>query len=258
MSRKFTVLLIEDENAAKRALKRALGKLNFEHQILEEFETVKGAAAWLKTNNTPDLIFMDIQLSDGISFEIFDKVTIQSPVIFTTAYDEYAIQAFRVNGLDYLLKPIDDEDLSEAIERFKTNFSTNSTRAEDLSSLHQVLQKLHKPAYRESFLVHHKHKMLMINVQDIAYFYVNNKVTYIKSNKNQDYALDIKMEEIEKQVDPAQFFRANRQYLVSKRSIQEIEFYFNSKLSLTLHPPTLELVTISKEKAPSFKFWANK
>ncbi len=255
MSKTFSILLIEDEDAAKRALKRALGKLDFEHQILEEFETVKGAVAWLNANDTPDLIFMDIQLSDGISFEIFDKVTIQSPVIFTTAYDEYAIQAFRVNGLDYLLKPIDDEDLSQAIKRFKANVSSSSN--EDLNVLHQALQNLSKPAYRESFLVHFKHKMLMINVQDIAYFYVNNKVTYIKNTKNQDFVLDIKMEDIEKQVAPSQFFRANRQYLVSKRSIQEIEFYFNSKLSLTLQPPTPDLVTISKEKTPSFKNWAN-
>lgn len=248
------IMIVEDEQAAVNRLKKELNKAGVQFTILAELETVRNTVKWLKENEAPDLLFLDIQLADGVSFEIFEQVKITSSVIFTTAYDEYALQAIKVNSLDYLLKPIGETALKASLDRY---FERVDNKEEDLSKLYEAIGRLQNPSYRKSFLVYVKNKMILINVDEIAYFFVSDKSVFIKTIKNIDYHIDLSLEELEKQVDLKLFYRANRQYLVAKRSIKEIEFYFNGKLIITIEPASSEMVTISREKTTDFKMWAD-
>jgi DNA-binding LytR/AlgR family response regulator len=201
---------------------------------------------------------MDIELSDGQSFSIFDQVTVTSPVIFTTSYDEYAIRAFKVNSIDYLLKPVKLEDLQAAIEKFR-NLGKHLPPG-PAAGIEQLLRELRRPEkeYRERFLVKSGQRYFSIDVDDIAYFYYRNRVTFLKTWKKDTYYIDYILDELEEMLSPKSFFRANRQYLLHIKSIKDIHNYFNNKLKLTVNPAAEEEILVSREKAMEFKNWMGK
>jgi len=257
MSVPLTITIIEDEIAAFSRLKKELSKLDSISVVsLTYLSSIKEAFEWFNTNQKQDLIFMDIQLSDGLSFEIFKRVVITEPVIFVTAYDEYALQAFAVHGLDYLLKPISGTDLKRAIDRYLTQ-PTPSTPTEYTEQLRTLLEELKPKVYRSSFLISFKQKMFLVAIGDIAYFYIKERGTFLRRNDGKEYSVDFFLDDLENQLDPNLFFRANRQYLISRTSIREIEAYFTGRLVLVIEPDPPAPVLVSKDKAVDFRRWAD-
>lgn len=256
MPNKIKVVIIEDEQSAVNRLIKELDKVTeAEFEILAIIDSVREAVLWLKENDSAELIFSDIQLTDGLSFEIFRTIDIDTPVIFTTAYDEYALQAFKLNSIDYLLKPIDPIEISHAISKFLgRGTEENSDYKKQLSDL---VSSFKPTAYRSSFLVSYRHKMMMIDVTEVAYLYVKERGIFLKKKDGQEYVVDFFLDDLEKQLDPSKFYRANRQFLVARAAISEIEPYFNGRLVLSIKPEIDTLVTISKSKASDFKKWAD-
>lgn len=248
------VIIIEDEKKIASDMKRMLKKLDPGIEIMAMLESIQQSVKWLQTESRPDMIFMDIQLADGLSFQIFQKVSIISPVIFCTAYDKYALDTFKSNGIDYILKPITEESLAAALRKvinFKNQF------LQDRSDLSELLLSINKStnAFKTSYLVSYKSKMLPIPVTRIAYFMIREGMTtfYCKDEKN--YPISKNLDELENELDPKQFYRANRQYLVSYDYIKEIEHYLNRKLELILTISTDDAIMVSKEKASEFLSW---
>lgn len=257
MSISIRVALIEDEEVAVKRLTKELRKLDqFDFQVVCTHNRVSDAVKWLQDQPSVDLIFMDIQLADGLSFEIFRQVTVSCPVIFTTAYDEYALQAFKVNSLDYLLKPVDPTALKAAMDRYLSQ-SEQFTREAYMSQLTQLTKEFRKENYRSSFLVSFKQKMLLIDVGEVAYLYVKERGVFLKKKDHSEYVVEFFLDELEKQLNPAQFYRANRQFLVARSAITEIEPYFTGRLLLSVKPQSPTPIIISKEKATHFKRWAD-
>lgn len=251
------IAIIEDEDAAVSRLKKELSKLDHvSFEIIAICSSIEEVVTWLSKPQEVDLIFMDIQLTDGSSFEIFNQVELPCPVIFTTAYDEYALQAFKVNSIDYLLKPIDPNELKSAVDQY-LKLSASGGRQGVIDKLKEVAQELRPNAYRSSFLVSYRHKMKLINVADVAYLYIKERAVFLRKKDGQEYSVDFFLDDLEKQLDPVQFYRANRQFLVSRSSIFEIEPYFNGRLILLIKPEAHTSVVISKEKATHFKRWAD-
>jgi DNA-binding LytR/AlgR family response regulator len=254
----MNVLIIEDEPLAVKRLQQLLGQIDNTLQVSGVTDSVQSSVAWLRLQPKPDLILMDIELSDGQSFGIFDQVSVTSPVIFTTSYDEYAIRAFKVNSIDYLLKPIKPEDLQGAIDKLKNmgNHLPTSTSV----GIEQLLLNLRQPEkeYRDRFLVKMGQRYFSIDVDDVAYFYYENRVTFLKTWKKDVYYLDYILDELEEMLSPKTFFRVNRQYLLHVKAVKDIHTYFNSKLKLTLQPPADDEVLVSRERAIEFKNWMGK
>jgi two-component system LytT family response regulator len=224
--------------------------------VLAVIETVKDAVRWIENNPSPDLAFFDIKLADGNSFEIFEKVDIEFPVIFTTAYNEYAIQAFKVNSIDYLLKPIQKEMLEFALDKYGKLYKKGSTLNPDtLSKLILELGLSTKKKNRKTFLIHYRDRLLPVSVSDFAYFYIQNGIVNGITFKKEKYVIDQKLDHIEKQINPDDFFRVNRQNIVSRKAIQEAVLYFNGRLKLKVMPPPQEDILVSKAKATTFKNW---
>ncbi len=256
MVKRIRTLIVEDEDAAVNRLKKEFRQLrDVAMDILHVSDSVADVVSWLEEGNSVDLIFMDIQLTDGLSFEIFRQIDVPCPVIFTTAFDEYAIQAFKVNSIDYLLKPIDPQELQGAIDRYQKLPSNNGQ--EQLNQLVQLASEFRPTAHRSSFLVSYRQKMLMIDVNEVAYFFIKERGVFLRRKDGTEYVLDFFLDDLEQQLEPAKFFRANRQYLVARSAIREIEPYFNGRLVLTVEPQAKEPVIISKERTPQFKKWAN-
>lgn len=257
MATPIKIVIIEDESAAVNRLSKELNLLTeLEFDILTIIESVRDAVTWFKANQNTDLIFMDIQLTDGLSFEIFKQAEIHSPVIFTTAFDEYAIQAFKVNSIDYLLKPIDPLELKSAIDSYLQQ--ANSTYDRNLyDQLVSLAQEFRPASYRSSFLVSFRQKMMLIDIQEVAYIFVKEKGVFLKKKNGDEYVIEFYLDDLEKQLDSSQFYRANRQFLVARSSIYEIEPYFNGRLVLVVKPEAHTPVIVSKEKATHFKRWAD-
>lgn len=256
MPENIKALIVEDEPAAVNRLKKELATLsNVEVEIAAVMDSVSASCDWLDKNEV-DLAFMDIHLTDGLSFEIFKQCNVNCPVIFTTAYDDYAIQAFKLNSVDYLLKPIEPEELFSAINRY---FDRHSSKSQEdyKAQLSKLVQELQPTIYKSSFLVNYRHKMIMIDITEVAYLYIKEKAVFLKTKSGVEYLVDFYLDDLELQLDPRQFYRANRQFLVARTSIKELEPYFNGKLLLTIDPPATTTVTISKEKASHFKKWAD-
>lgn len=244
------VLIVEDETTAQENLREMLHEYDSRIEILGITEGVKQTINWLANNDRPDLIFMDIHLSDGSAFTIFDMINIQTPIIFTTAYDQYAIDAFKVNSIDYLLKPIKQERLKEALDKFKRLTSN------DISLYMQQILKLRpKQTYKERLLIPIKDKLMPINLSEVSCFYVAEKATNIYMQNGEVYPYVKSLEQIATMLDPNKFIRANKQYILSRNSIQEITIWFDSRLRITLNVPTPEYIFISKNKASEFKAW---
>lgn len=257
------ILIVEDEDLAVKKLQKTLNDVEPTAQIAGVTDSIKSTVAWLKENETPDLILMDIELADGQSFEIFNRTTVNSPVIFTTSYDEYALRAFKVNSVDYLLKPVQKDELEAAINKFKQTRNPagngGTTGGLDIDILVKELQqKLHLKEYRKRFLVKHAQKLVSIEVEDIAYFYSDGRLNFFKTEDNRKYVVDYTMDELEDMLDPEKYFRISRSFYVSVNSIEKIEDYFGNRLMLQLQPAVDKEALVSREKVTDFKKWMGK
>jgi len=250
----MNVLVIEDEKPSARRLKRMLAEL--EVKVQDMLHSVEEAVSWFKNNEHPDLIFLDIQLSDGLSFEIFDQVAVKSAIIFTTAYDEYALQAFKLNSIDYLLKPIDDEDLENAVSKFKERIP----KQQDVSLNFEDIKKLLgatpvEREYKKRFTTKIGQHIKMIPVDEIECFYSENKGTYAATTDKRNYLLDTTLEHLESDLEPQTFFRVSRKYYVNINAIKDIVSYTNSRLQLKLHTWNEQEIIVSRERVKDFKIW---
>jgi two-component system, LytTR family, response regulator LytT len=250
-------LIIEDEPQAQAELKRLLKKADPEIKILTCLGSIEDSVEWLESNEEPDIIFMDIQLSDGISFEIFDKVEIHTPIIFTTAFDEYAIRAFEQNSIDYLLKPIEPEDLLRALTKYKKLHKTVINQAPIITP--QILQELTgQKKYKSRFMIKKGETMRYINTSEIAYFYSSSEITFMVTNDKKKYSVDYTLEDLGKMLDPDIYFRVSRKYIAAISSVEEVQKYFNSRLKLILRPDPQDEILVSRARVSEFLKWLEK
>lgn len=249
----MNIIIIEDEKPAARLLQRKVEKLGLKINTL--LHSVEEAIHWFTTNNHPDLIFLDIQLSDGLSFEIFEAVSINSAVIFTTAYDEYALRAFKLNSIDYLLKPIDEDDLETAINKFKSRTSASANLALDFELIKKMLVNPVDRHYKKRFTIKVGQQLKMISLEEIECFYSENKGTYLHTLDNRNYLLDLTLEQLESELDPTDFFRVSRKFIVPLKTIKEIQVYSNSRLKVILPSYNEEEVVVARERVNEFKEW---
>ena len=256
---KITAVIIEDEIPAARRLNNTLNELRPEWQITVLPGSVKKSVEWFAENPHPDLVFLDIQLTDGISFTFIEQAQPESTIIFTTAYDEYAIRAFTVNSIDYLLKPIDNIRLEEAIVKFEHLTTKYLNQGQKPIDLMEILQNITQPGkkYRTRFLISGDDKLFTLQVEDIAYFYSENKITFAVTNQNKEHIIDLSLDKLCEQLDPDRFFRTNRQTIVSVQAIQKIESYFLGKVVVKVIPPFKDKIIVSREKISAFKLWLN-
>ena len=247
------VLIIEDEKPAARRLARLLEEQDVE--VSEMLHSVEESVNWFQLNEHPDLIFLDIQLSDGLSFEIFDLVKVNSAIVFTTAYDEYALQAFKLNSIDYLLKPIDDEELAAAIQQFKVQTSQKQQLKLDFDDIKKLLVNPLEREFKKRFTVRVGQHLKIINADDIECFYSENKGTYAATNEGRNYLLDTTLEQLESELEPEVFFRVSRKYYVNINHIKDIISYTNSRLKISMHRYNEQEIIVSRERVRDFKLW---
>lgn len=247
-------IIIEDEQSAAENLKFLLQSVEPEIQVVESIETVSDAIAFFKQNKVYDLVFMDINLADGNSFEIVKEVEPIAPIIFTTAYDQYAIQAFKLNSIDYLLKPIRKTELKNAILKFKDKHRKTPASAQQIEAL-MSLMNTPKKTFRSSFLVQKKDTFIPIASGDFAFFFIQDGVVRGTTTDNQTYSFNEKLEDLESDLDPELFFRANRQYLIQRAAIKSLQTYFNGRLVVNLQPQEKDQIVVSKANASMLKAW---
>ncbi len=249
------ILIIEDEAPAFRRLDNLLRNQDLDFEIVDVIDSISDSVKWLKNHSSPDLIFSDIQLSDGLSFEIYKQAEIHCPIIFTTAFDEYMLNAFQTNGIDYLLKPIQEEELKRSLDKFKRfRLQENADSGKQVEMLLEVLES-GESRFRKRFLVRLGDRLIPVKTEDVAYFCYKDGATEMIQNSGKRYIIDPPLDELEKQLNPNQFFRLNRQFLASEESIGLIHRYFKGKLKVDLKPETSEEVIVSQEKAGKFKIW---
>ncbi|UHG93570.1 LytR/AlgR family response regulator transcription factor [Spirosoma oryzicola] len=274
----MTTLIIEDEELTARKLGRLLVEVDPAVRVVGTTVSVDESVEWLRANPRPDLIFMDIELADGQSFAIFDQVPITSPVIFTTAYDEYAIKAFKVNSIDYLLKPVKEDDLRQALAKLQTLRHVLTSQTAGMGSLEGALATLLQQVrdasvaapvtttavqaptptngtYRERFMIKQGQRLFSIGVDEVAYFVTRNKMSFLKTRDDSEWLLDYTMDELAQMLDPQRFFRLNRQIIAEMRAVDKVHLYFNGKLKVILRPAFDEEVVVSRERAGDFKRW---
>lgn len=249
----MTTIIIEDEKPAARLLQRKLEKLNIQVGVM--LHSVEESIAWFSKNEHPDLIFLDIQLSDGLSFEIFEKVAIKSAIIFTTAYDEYALRAFKLNSIDYLLKPIDEDDLEAAVSKFKMRLPKQEILQLDFEQIKKMLANPFEKNYKKRFTVKIGQHLKVISIDEVECFYSENKGTYIHTFDNRNYLIENTLEVLEQELDPKDFFRVSRKFIISLKAIKEIVLYSNSRLKVILPSYAADEVIVSREKVSDFKLW---
>lgn len=247
----MTILLIEDERPAANRLSKLVKEILPDALIFEYLDSITSAVSWLESHASPDLIFCDIQLADGLSFEIFDRVKVSSPIIFTTAFDQYAIKAFKLNSVDYLLKPIDPKELSQAIDKFKGLKVRSSI---DLSQLKEMLQPQHKE-YKSRFMVKIGEKILSVLTEEATFFMSEERLTFLQTYEGKRYILDYTLDQLEEMLDPKKFFRLNRKYIASFEAISEIHTYSNSRLKIKLKDCPDNDILVSREKVGALKEW---
>lgn len=259
------ILIVEDEDLAVKKIQKTLSSVDSDAEITGITDSIKSTVEWLQQNPQPDLILMDIELADGQSFEIFNLVDVKSPVVFTTSYDEYALKAFKVNSIDYLLKPVQKDELQNALNKYKkikdTYADTPAADNRDMSldSLVKELQrKLQPKEYRKRFLVKHTQKLVSIEIDEIAYFFSDGRLNFFKTTDNRKFVVDYTMDELEDMLDPQQYFRISRSFYVSVNSIDKIDDYFGNRLILQLKPAVDKEALVSREKVTDFKKWMGK
>lgn len=248
------ILIFEDESLAAERLVDILAQLDPTIEVVGHLKSVEGAVQWLQSNSHPDLILSDIRLLDGLSFEIFEQVPVEVPVIFTTAFDQYAIKAFEVNSADYLLKPIQPEKLKAALEKASKRVASAPAPAINYTELAKLLQA-NQPGYKSRFMVRLGQKIIAVPAEKIAYFFSESKLTYIVTHDQKKYPIDQTLDELTSLLDPRTFFRVNRQFIITFQSIAEIHPYFKGRMKLNLTPASTEEVVISSERTPEFKKW---
>ncbi len=252
----MNVIVIEDELPASEMLVDMLRDYDPSIRVLTCLESVKSAVNWLSTHAFPDLIFCDIHLADGNSFEIFNQVQVKSPIIFTTAYNQYAVQAFKVNSVDYLLKPFDKQSLAHSLQKF-SELRQNTPTVPNLADVQQMIEQLQaKPtSYKSRFLVKSGQTIRYVPTEEIAYFYAEDKVVFLVTAANQKYIIDFTLDSLKPMLEPEKFFRINRQFLVSINAIQTVKPYFKGRLIVYVNPKSEVDVVVSSEKASAFRAW---
>jgi DNA-binding LytR/AlgR family response regulator len=245
------ILIVEDEPQAAARLEQLLQTIMPDLNVLAKLESVKQSVRWLKANSSPALIFMDIQLGDGISFDIFNQVEVKCPVIFTTAYDEYALKAFKVNSIDYILKPLDQNEVKQAMQKFKRLGETQNTMTESISIAMEMLSK----KYKSRFIIKVGERLRSVEVQDILFFFSEEKTTFALTQDGRKHIIDYNMDQLEALLDPNNFFRINRQYIISTHSILEMFSHTNSRLKLILKSSNDKEIIVARERVQDFKAW---
>jgi len=248
------VLIIEDEKPASQKLIRLLKKIDRSIEIIDTIESVEKTVNWWLSNSQPDLIFMDIQLEDGICFEIFDKCDIKTPIIFTTAYDDFTLKAFKVNSVDYLLKPINLSELEKAVNKYRTIHQKEF----DLTSISSLISKL-QPKIKERFLIKIGEHLHSVQVSSINYFFVKDRCNYIKVDTGKNYLIDHSLDKIEQLVDPKLFLRVNRNFIINFNSIKDVVYYSSSRLRILLNNTSDNFeILVSRERVADFKEWMDR
>ncbi|WP_266366923.1 LytR/AlgR family response regulator transcription factor [Tellurirhabdus rosea] len=260
----MNVLIVEDEELAVRKLQKLVAEVDNSLDVVGVTASIEDTVDWLESNRAsnrpaPDLIFMDIELADGQSFEIFERTEVNSGVIFTTSYDEYALQAFKVNSIDYLLKPILKEDLQRSLKKFRDLRGTKPAGTTALPNLDKLLQELQRQQapkdYRQRFLVRQGQRLLSVEVGEIAYFYTEDGFSFFKTWQNQKFLVDYTLDELADALNPTNFFRINRGLILTHRAVEQMQPYFGNRLSLTLKPVFDKEALVSREKVSDFKKW---
>jgi len=257
----MNILIVEDEELAVKKLRAVIAEVEPFANIAGDTDSIESTVDWLHSNPMPDLILMDIELADGQSFAIFERTEVKCPVIFTTSYDEFAIQAFKVNSVAYLLKPVENEDLELALKKYKQLKEFYSTKAPGFSIQHLVEElqsRLQTKTHRKRFLVKYGSKLTSIEVNDISYMYAEDRVVLFRTRDNKKFILDYTLDELQQMLNPDDFFRVNRTYLISIKAVEKIDDYFGQRLALQLHPKADEEVIVSREKVTAFKTWMGK
>ncbi|MGB0981806.1 MAG: LytR/AlgR family response regulator transcription factor [Winogradskyella sp.] len=249
----MNVIIIEDEKPSARRLQRMLKSLELEAETM--LHSVEESIEWFQNNKHPDLIFLDIQLSDGLSFEIFEAIAIKSAVIFTTAYDEYALQAFKLNSIDYLLKPIDDDDLKIAVKKFKTRTPQKQSVTLDFNDIKKLLVNPIEREYKKRFSVKVGQHLKLINIEDIECIYSENKGTYVSTISGRNYLLDQTLDQLEDELEPHVFFRVSRKFYVNINAIKDMVSYTNSRLEIKLNHFKAQQIIVARERVKDFKNW---
>ena len=247
------VIIIEDEKPSARRLNRMLSNLGIEAETM--LHSVEESIDWFQNNEHPDLIFLDIQLSDGLSFEIFEVIEIKSAVIFTTAFDEYALQAFKLNSIDYLLKPIDDEELGNAMKQYQELLPKKQSVTLDFDDIKKLLVNPIEREYKKRFSVKVGQHLKLINIDEIECFYSENKGTYLYTSEGRNYLLDTTLENLEEELEPHTFFRINRKFFVNINAIKDIVSYTNSRLQIKLQRFNEQDIIVARERVKEFKDW---
>lgn len=245
------VLIIEDETAAVRNLKTLLLQIEPDAEVVGITESIVDTVEWLGHNPTPDLVFMDIHIADGESFRIFDLTDIDAPIIFTTAYDQYALEAFKVNSIDYLLKPLKETDLKRALDKWRR--LTNTDRNEYRSKVNRLVAE--RNVKSDVFLVHVKDKIIPLKIKDIVFFYTFNERVSAYDSAGNAYPIDKTLEALQAQLPEYDFYRANRQFIISRGAVKDISVWFGSRLSVNMMIATPERIVVSKARVPDFKRW---
>jgi len=249
----MNIIIIEDEKPSARRLQRMLTALNLETEIM--LHSVEESVTYFQNHEHPDLIFLDIQLSDGLSFEIFEAMDIKSAVIFTTAYDEYALQAFKLNSIDYLLKPIDEVELSKAVKKYQDRLPQKQAVTLDFNDIKKLLVNPIDREYKRRFSVKVGQHLKLINIEDIECFYSENKGTYAYTSEGRNYLLDTTLELLEQELEPQTFFRINRKFFVNINAIKDMVSYTNSRLQIKLNNYNEDEVIVARERVKDFKEW---
>lgn len=249
----MNVIIIEDEKPAARRLSRMLSELAV--NVTKMLHSVEDSIAWFSTNEHPDLIFLDIQLSDGLSFEIFDKLEVKSAIIFTTAYDEYALQAFKLNSIDYLLKPIDDEDLEKAVKKYQDFAPKKDQISIDFNDIKKLLVNPLEREFKKRFTAKVGQHLKIINADEVECFFSENKGTYAATTDGRNYLLDTTLENLENEISPKQFFRVSRKFYVNIDHIKDIISYTNSRLQIKMNSFKEQEIIVSRERVKDFKLW---
>ena len=254
------ILIVEDEELAVKKLQKTLLSIDRMVEVVGVTDSIKSTVEFLKQNPPPDLILMDIELADGQSFEVFNMFPVKNPVIFITSYDEYALKAFKVNSVDYLLKPVQKDELEAALNKYKElNVVDENKSASDINNLINELQNTLQPKeYRKRFLVKQAQKLVSIEVDDIAYFYSDGRLNFFKTRDNRKFVVDYTMDELSDMLDPEKYFRISRSFYVSVDSIDQIHDYFGNRLLLNLTPALDKEALVSREKVMDFKKWMGK
>ena len=249
----MNVIIIEDEKPSARRLQRMLSSLNIEAKTM--LHSVEESIHWFQNNEHPELIFLDIQLSDGLSFEIFETIDIKSAIIFTTAYDEYALQAFKLNSIDYLLKPIDEDDLATAVKKYQERSPQQKPVTLDFNDIKKLLVNPIDREYKKRFSVKVGQHLKLINIDEIECFYSENKGTYVHTTESRNYLLDTTLDNLESELEPHTFFRVSRKFFVNINAIKDMVSYTNSRLQIKLNSYNEQDVIVARERVKDFKTW---